>query len=1032
MSKIKKSLIMGLAFIVVISSAIVLSIFGIKTAKAQVSLKEEITFMESYAVGQTLNIPDATITVNGNECETYKVVYYPNGKVYKTNSAVLKDNGVYKIEYRAEYQNKLYTKSFTFNAEQRLFSTTNTRSTAEYGVDLNVENYPDDLRSGIAGINVSILKGDTFNYNQVVDLSDNNSITPFMEIMFNPSLGPKSIDMEYLYVTLTDAYNADNAVTIRIYNMNYSISDWLNPDYSYRHDAKARVFVAASATGQGMKSVSGSYVSAGQDEGGCSIKTNNWLMKVDGSKPYEEQELTFGKDSSVALYFDYATNAIYVSGSIDKMPTLVVDLDEMTYQDAKFNGFTTGEVFVSMYGGRYIQPKMNMVVTYLDGQTLDAEFSDASKVIFDVDKEVYGDDNIVAGVGKPFKIFNAKAIDMYHKDSEIPVSARVYLANSQGQSKYDLPIIDGCFTPNEVGNYTIEYSAKGFNGQVFNSYVSLMAKNVSDQLELTTSAQENGKAGVKIPVFDVQVSNGCGKTDIEYQVKDAKGNVVEVVDGRFLPTATGAYTVKVTATDYIGRSGSQTKTVTVATGGVELLQSPSINDIYFTNKTYTLPSVDAFDYNANKSANVSVFVDDTLTTDNKIKFNKAGSSVVKYMSGEVELFTKTVTVIDAFYDDPDYGYQYSYAKFFTSDAFDITEQEDMLKFTAKNAVDKASVSFANVLAGDNFNLIFAFFNQASIKGVEKISVYLIDSENPEEQLKVSFLANSTGSYPLYLNDNIYPYQNCKLYPTTENVYKLGITYKNNLNTLTIDDCFTRDLSLLGYGDEFNGLSSNLLKLKIEFEGVSENFEFGVYSLCGQAVSSDKFDFVAPQILIDGDYTSFVNNGDTLDIYSAIGLDVVSGLGKANVQVIAPSGMNVTAIDGTELNGTNAVGHKIKVEEYGIYTIIYSAEDDSGVSTTKFISTVCIDREAPKFEVTFDVETAKLNDVITIPNGTVTDNAGNENAGLYCIVINPMGYKVTYNQGDEVKLEKVGKYIFRFYAVDISGNTSSLDYTVVVK
>jgi hypothetical protein len=250
-----------------------------------------------------------------------------------------------------------------------------------------------------------------------------------------------------------------------------------------------------------------------------------------------------------------------------------------------------------------------------------------------------------------------------------------------------------------------------------------------------------------------------------------------------------------------------------------------------------------------------------------------------------------------------------------------------------------------------------------------------------------------------------------------------------MQTLTIDDCYTRDLSLLGYGDEFNGLSSNLLKLKIEFEGVAENFEFGIYNICGQALSNDKFDYVAPQILIDGNYPSFMNNGEMLDVYSAIGIDVISGKGKAKIQVITPSNNNAIAEDGTELDNVEAIGHKLLINEYGIYTIIYTATDDSGVSTTKYISMVCIDREAPQLNVTFNKTTAKLNEIVIIPEGTVSDN---DSASLYCIVINPMGYKQVYKQGDSVKLEKVGSFTFRFYAVDLSGNSSTIDYTIVVK
>ncbi len=1017
------------AFLACVSFIIAFTFFNANKANAQVTLKEQISFNDSYVIGQTLNIPDATITVNGTDCETYKVVYYPSGKVYKTDSAVLKDSGIYKVEYRAEYQNKLYTKSFTFDATQQLYSTTNARSTAEYGVDLNVENYPDNVRSGIPGINVALKKGDTFNYNQVIDLSDNNGTQPFLKFMYNPSLGPRHFDAYYLYFVLTDAYNPNNSVTIRIYNLNHSIADWQT--VAYRRDAKERIYVAANATGQGIKSVSGSYVSNGQNEAGCTIKAYNWLMIPDGSKPYEENEIVFGEESSVSLYYDYATHRIYVSSYI-AMPTLVVDLDEMTYQDAPFDGFTTGEVFVSMYGGGYQQPTLNTVITYLDGESLDAEFSDSSKVLFDVNKAVYGSNEIFAAVNKPFKIFDATAMDMYHKDTDLKISTRVYCTNHLGESKYDLPITDGYFTPTEVANYTIEYSSKGFNGQTFKHYVSLTAKSVSNELTIYAQDQSNGSSGTKVSVFDFDVFDALGKTEYFYKVLDPDSNEVEVINGYFLPTKSGTYTVELTITDYVGRTGNVQKALTVIDGGIVLIETPALNDIYFTNKNYSLPIVNAYDYATEQAASITVAVDDVPLDNGVAKFNKEGSAVIKYLSGSKLLYEKTVTIIDAFYEDVSLGYQYSQEKYFFTQGLTTQTEEDMIRFSAVEALEKASLTFANTLLADDFNIIFAFFDQATISGIDKINLYLTDSIDKTQQLKVSFVANDTGTYPLYINDNVYTYQNAKLYQTTEGVYKLGVSYNNNLNTLDVDNCFIRDLNLLGYGDEFTGFSSRLVNLKVELEGVSDSFEFGIYNICDQAFTSEKFDFVAPKMMIEGNYPSFVENGQTIDVFKASGIDVLSGKGNATVEVISPSNVRVTAEGGMKLNKVVADGYKIKITEYGIYTIIYRAYDDSGIGVTKYVTMVSIDREAPTFDVEFNKKTATLNETITIPTGTVSDNAGDENAKLYCIVINPVGYKTTYNQGDKVVLDKVGTYTFRFYAVDLSGNSSTLDYSVVVK
>ncbi len=1027
-NSIKKLSLAGLTISLLALCAVWIAFAGVgKSATAAVELKENISFRDTYVVGQTLEIPDATILVNGEALPTDKAVCYPNGSVYKTNSVLFKDNGAYTLEYRAKKDGVLYTKTFSFKAEKPLFSVSSARSSAVYGTDLMLDNYPDGTSTDIPGINLSLVEGDRFNYNQAVDLSDNDKNAPLIDLMYVPSGGPKTYDAQFIYITLTDAYDPNNVVTIRLYTMNYAIDNW--ETVAYRRDAKARVHVAAAASGQEIKAVVNSAVSTGNE--GASIQTYNWAMTTD-TRPFESQDVMLGEESSIQLYYDYPTHCIYASGYITTTPRLIVDLDEMTYQDAAFDGFTTGEVLISLYGGGYFKPALNTVITSIDGQRLDRDFSDVSEIEIFVDTEKYGDGELVAMVGKPFEIMPATAADVYHQDAETKVSARVYRNYYLSGAKVDVPVVNGKFVPTEKTVYTIEYSAVGYNGEVFRKTVDVTAKEFEEDGFVSSGAQENGKSGRPVPVFSVEPVSAVGKIDVKYSVYDAANKEFTVENGCFKPSKAGVYRVIANVSDYAGRNAEIIKTCKIEDGGIVLDSQPMLNDHYFTNKQYVLPVVTAYDYTKQETADVKVKVNGVIAENNVVKFTGT-SAVVSYTSGDELLYEKTVGLIDAI--GGEYANEFSYEKFFIlSDGLTSAATDDGIKIAATENKDKVTVDFVNPLYVDNFNLILTFAD-STFSGFETISFYLTDRDDRDNVLKVSFKASDVrdGKYILYLNDNRYPYQQAALGRLSDGEYKLDISYSETFSLLTVDNGFERSLKLLGYGDAFNGFASATVDLRIELENVAENAGFNVRSVCGQGVSSDKHDYVAAAVVTDGEYEAYLEHGSVLNVHRAYGVDVVSGICDAFVTVRTPSGARATSVDGTKLDTVNATGYEVLIEEYGFYLIEYTVYDSVGNYSRRLVSMVSVDRTPPEITVTFEKTTATLGETFTLPQASISDNDNGDDAQskVYCMIVPPIGSRYIIDPGDSVTFAVRGEYVIRYYGVDASGNTVKLDFSVTV-
>ena len=1138
----------------------------VNTIAEECSMVEIIEFESIYSIGQTIKIPDGTIVVGEKQYPATKVVYKPSGGSFIADSIVLNESGQYVVEYRVEVDGRLYKKTYSFAAEDSLYSVTSNRSQAVYGTDLDwmMQNYTQEDYTGISGINVSLANGDEFTYNQVIDLSDNDENTTLLSIMAIPSRGSKFADCNHIYFRLTDAYDEDNYVDIKIrvnysgfetstnplnytdrwcdYYLTESIGEngetvylktlgtltnaegipvetkengapadayagqqlyitrknqdgsiftdesgnavriaWSDeegtpisnegiyaqnlyiplknaegalvkdadghPIYAKTNPARSvwfqsipkYVYVSAAANGQKYKGIEGSTLHIANNSG-APAASFFWATEVDYTRHYNEMGTVLGEQTTLRIYYDSEERAIYTYDN--NLKRLVIDLDDMTYQDSAFKGFTTGEVFLSMNAKDYLSNSFNCVIRDIDGQDLTKSQADSSKVKLDIDTSAYGSEPMKAVVGQPFKLFTARAKDIYHQDVNLQVAAKVYKNYCVDGGRISVPVVNGCFIPDSCETYTIEYSVVGNNGQKYIKTLDIPVVE-NDPLKVAYGVQLGGKGGEWIDCFTTVAENAIGNAMVEYIVLNAQGEKVSVKDGRFRAGIAGEYTVTARLVDYVGRTAEHTETCEVSVGEILLTEEISLNDYYLTGIQYTLPQSNAYDYENMHSLTTTVKVNDDngeriLNADNKVTF--AGNfATISYLAGDTLLLFKEIQLIDAIS-----GRDHSMEKYFVASeglSSQVAAGQSSISLVADGTQSKVSAKFVNTLSADGFSLIVGF--PAETMEIDAFSIILTDKSNASQTLKFSIrrddytTKDGVVSYVVYINGNRYPYQKTSLTTKTladkRTVSQLELNYDNSLLTI-YNENFTKDLHLLDKGDFFEGFSSGEVLFTIEMEGVVEGSTLDICSLVGQNFSAEKADKVKPTLILSGEYGSNYSHGAILSVAPAIGLDVLDGVCAATVSVFSQKTRQyVKDVNGTLLQSVPATQeYQVELTEYGDYIVVYQSYDLSRNKEENRVTIYVMDREKPILNVNGGVNlTAKINEELTLPTANATDNV-DDGLKVYCLIIDESGHRVCVEAGTNYTFGKKGKYTLRYFVIDTSGNLVQTDIIVVVE
>ncbi len=979
---------------------------------------DDIVLENEYFVGESFSAPNVSVSLDGEKYDTKYVLKFPDGKAYADEDGLketideftLTQTGIYKINYSANVKGDLVTKTVEFSVDEYLYSVTSERSTLFYGevshpVYNDINDPDDDGVKSKNGLSLKLVSGDVFNCNKFIDLSKKSSTQNIITFSALPEVD-RQLEVSSFDVVLTDAYDPSNTVEIRIkaiLNANNE-AEW-NWTYISACAPSAGQMTTGYAPGANPPvQVDTIY--------GCGV-----FFSLYGSS-WDKGAAAI--DRTLSIQYNFNERAIYANNA------LVVDLDDSYFFGQKlWDGFTTGEVFLSFKGNTYYKDTANVLITEIFGNTVGENevLNKESQAEINIEDNGIDQSNPISVIGYKFPIFNATAVDVY--DGVLPVTVKAFYGY-YSNNKTELDIIDNCFVADRAGIVTLEYSVVMHDGTLNKKTVDVrVEKEKTIDIVLEENYVKSGSAGNDIQIANYNIVGAIGENVVKKEVF-FNGNVIEVVDGKFKTVSQGVYTVKILVEDSLGQKDEVSYDVTVAPNLIPMfLTDAAIPQYLIVGQKYVLPQLKAFDYSLDyeKIIDTKIRVNgvytDTFTPET------VGDVLIEYVAengngNKVRTYnSKAISVTN------DKGLDFS--KYFISDNGLTESGTDGVKFsTGSGASSTVDFAFVNYLSA--YELAVEFCVNGNKRNFEFFTICLQDVISSDEIIKISI---ETLSRQVYINGEAcdVSIDATSLFGMTSNS-SMRISFNGRTNDLSIGDTnLTLDSSLR--------FSENLLKMKISMEGVTGESEFFVKKICNQVLkSSIRKDVMAPTASYNGKYDIYYSKNTMLKVYKLVAVDVLNPISECFVSVKTPEGNFAVAVDGTTLNKVSAsVDYQVELAEYGSYKIEYSVKDSAGQKVSGMTTSIeIIDKEPPVITIDDDLlQTAKVGDEIDLPDISVTDNLDSQ---LKVTVILWNSYDclrtVLAEDVTEITFTKVATYYLSFVCYDSAGNVATKTISVKVE
>jgi hypothetical protein len=338
-----------------------------------------------------------------------------------------------------------------------------------------------------------------------------------------------------------------------------------------------------------------------------------------------------------------------------------------------------------------------------------------------------------------------------------------------------------------------------------------------------------------------------------------------------------------------------------------------------------------------------------------------------------------------------------------------------------------SLTFANAQVAQNLKTVLGIVaNKINYQGLR---IVLTDSVDPSIEVSATIGKKANGKVTLNVNES-----------TLESVYdfyestSIELVYASGAFTLGTT---TLPVSTMTNGAPFTGFPSNKVWLKIEFVDAMIGraaYELNVVNGQSLTVSSDRN---APIITVLGDYGGTKPYNEIITLPSAVAGDVLEPNCTFTMTVTSPTGEIVRDINGKPLESVDPTAtYQIKTNEYGTYLVKFYAADTFGAkeSTLEYTMQV-LDSVEPSasFKNEF-VSTAKVGDVVVIPDVSVSDNVTAANKLIVLKQVTAPNGKTTNFTGksNAIKCAMIGKYVFRVLVIDEAGTVCAIEHVVEVK
>lgn len=1038
----------------------------------------EFSFSESYAVGETVDIPHATYTLGKSKTDCrFSLIYQGDGyseikltgDSAKGMSYVLDEQGKWFVVYEAENANRMSSKSFSFTVGERDYiEIEDADAVVPFGgagvipkgwyVDDDGKKYECDVTAECPD-GTSIKKGDDFEFLQV----------GLYKYVYSYQKGAQKIEkIKYIKCTLSyenlfygsglasatsnslpEKWSKQNNGVLLVGSRGGTVKyrnaiNLLSVDKTknivqfqiLRDDGDQfyEMDIVLTDKYDANNSITVKYIHAGWDE------AMYWIIPVSYMEAGVSNGNLFGYESGNALPYPYGSiirNSFYGSDGYkynngSKLEYFNFQLD---YENGKIYTLTkdgavgSSTLVCDLNDTEASGVEWNGFTTgevYLEFRFPERAFSPKILVSEICGVSLAGDtvnDNVSPFITASTDLEYGDTLPDAAVGSDYPIPTTYSNDVLNGNCRVSTEIYrngqliftgNENFVPEEEGSYQIVYTSTDAFGNTAKKTLKFEAKNKLDTVAGKFSDESPLFVGEEFILPNVVLSGGSGKLQIVNSKVLLNGNEIKKDGEYYVAKEAGVLTVELDVKDYIGTHKLELSLNVVASD----LPTTVINDIPISaikGQTVVFPDYQAIDYKNGKNCYKTIYV-------NGERLGSGRAYTVK--DTDTALYVEYITRAGV------------YEKI---DSFNVTVRDSSNIVDAvfsQNSVQKtldgsnglkceANGDFVMYAANASFIEEFSFEFKARLNSSTSLKVVLSDYATKKNEISLSFSAKDYKTSYLTINGEKFRYTVNGSLLSSDTTFVLSVSK----GKLYVGSEEIVSLSEYSNGVVYDGFGDGKVVLRVEAVNVVETANVWFYRLANQSFISigQFFSDSGPQVV----YSEKMRNknvsvNERVSVASARAIDVITGENEVFCSVYSPS--NKRIYENMKCDST----YSFIASEYGEYTVKYVSTDGSGNDFEEIYKITVIDDTAPVISVggTFG-EKYKVGEKVKIFSAVATD-AIDGSVKVIAYVADPDNAYHAVELGSQYKFSAKGVYRIVYLAYDSQMNCARQEFLITVE
>lgn len=703
--------------------------------------------------------------------------------------------------------------------------------------------------------------------------------------------------------------------------------------------------------------------------------------------------------STLEFRMDYANKTTYLKNGSNY--DVVLDLTNPLHvgYENEWAGFTDNRAIMSLHVKfNYTGKKGAFLLTNFLGHSLSGKFSNADQVSPTVvlrAEESFLAEMPVSAVGVEYTLPSAYAYDWYCGNADVVISVE------KENVDVTAAVLDGTtFCPLEAGEYFVRYSAQNIFGENSRT-IRVETQEKLPQYHIYLREKANTPVlydYFKIPA--VGVEGGTGELTVTETLK-YNGKEMELDASRLIYIdKEGILSFNVTVQGYSGEAYTRRFIYEVRQGQGLTVMAHGVPYAARSGVAVELPEAEVIDGTA-ETGEVTTYIlaDGNRLEGNVWKPSAAGTASITYVAEkgtyrDTCVFTVQVYAAETFADYPQTetgGVQYSMG----TDGVLCTASQD------------SSFYWPNPLPLNSLSLIFSI-----TKGdFAWLDIVFTDYYYPSQQRFVRITPKDSKSSLLQINGE------------GEKYAIQGSFDGSSRFSLIFDGLHSQIRTASGEAvADFSMVPSDVAKVSFVFGGIRNDAEISLRQVANQVLGGLN---AKPLVLTDTEMSEsvIVDIGRMIYVPAAKAYDVLDG----EVAVT----MRITAPDDSVLYAGECSAQSFSATQWGNYKISYLVQHNGKEEDQTYVVRVA-DRVAPVIAVDGSIpEKVQAGKSVVIPSMTVTDNVEGT-ITAYVLVLQTGNFsREAVESGTKYTFAEKGVYKILFCAMDKTGNTTTVTYTVTV-